>query len=168
MNTEPLGEMLGQLFKNYSGGIAMERIGSHNLLETVFYPDGTLRDIYMFNTDIDDWQRLLEYLISEFEVKLYIDGNQEQYEQLTAKEIFKSKKDRSIYISIDINNISICCHFFSIEEIELDVSPNGITDIEKANKLLTLLQNISNKLNKDVHITPENTPEESLFIIRPI
>ena len=62
-----------------------------------------------------------------------------------------------------IDKIQINAHFFDDTEMENDIDPREFNSIEDHNKLLKYMSDISNLLDKEVILTPENEHETILF-----
>ena len=101
----------------------------------IFKSDGTLRDIYVQNTSIKDWGKLIDLLNSEYNLN-YFSSN-----KIDKDEVFKYLEDESGEIecksvSIEIENIKINCHFFLIEQIEFYIKPSEIKTKSKKSRIL--------------------------------
>ena len=137
----------------------------------IFKSDGTLRDIYVQNTSIKDWGKLIDLLNSEYNLN-YFSSN-----KIDKDEVFKYLEDESGEIecksvSIEIENIKINCHFFLIEQIEFDIKPSEIKTKSDFEKILSFMSKISSTLKKQITLTGENditfplvkiNVEESIF-----
>lgn len=55
-----------------------------------------------------------------------------------------------------MDDILLACHFFCDEEIEMDIDPREVKNIESWNKLINVLKNLSRYIGKKGKITPEN------------
>jgi hypothetical protein len=117
-------------------------------IKWIFEPDGTLRDIYVENVDIEDWKILIDYLNANHIVK-YGPSNDNQI-------INKIDKDYLIQLLTDvtgklelktvaiiIDDIIINTHFFTVDEIEFDIEPEEINSVEDYEKVLSFMNEIS-------------------------
>jgi len=60
----------------------------------------------------------------------------------------KKKKNHHIRMTISINEILINCYFFSEDEIEFDIDPNEINDVNDASKVFGFMKNLAMVLGK--------------------
>lgn len=139
----------------------------------IFKPDGSLRDIYIQNTSIEDWGKLIDLLNSEYNLKYFSES------KIDKDEVLKYLKDETgelecRTVSIEIENIKINCHFFLIEQIEFDIEPSEIKTKSDFEKVLSFMSLISSTLKKQITLTGENeanfplvkiNTEESIFKI---
>ena len=121
----------------------------------IFKPDGSLRDIYIQNTSIEDWGKLIDLLNSEYNLK-YLSKN-----KIDKDEVLKYLKDETGEVecstaSIQIENIKINCHFFLIEQIEFDIEPSEIKTKSDFEKVVSFMNLISSTLKKQITLTGEN------------
>ncbi|MDQ0112574.1 hypothetical protein [Paenibacillus harenae] len=98
-------------------------------------------------------------------ITLTVDGEKvnEMPSDITA--IFKERREKSIFLNIEYNRIDLNCHFFSEEEIELDISPTGIKDITEVKSLLDFMEILAELLGKSVSISIENDKQVPLITV---
>ncbi|WP_273129482.1 hypothetical protein [Bacillus weihaiensis] len=143
-------------------------LNNEDVLTNIFYKDGSLRDIYILNTDKYDWNKFLNLLqSSQLNLNLLIDGTEKNDVNLHIDDVINISDEKNALIIIDLNGIKIHCHFFCIEEIELDINPKEIVNSYSANLVFEFMRNISSKLEKEVFISPENMSEYRLITIYP-
>jgi hypothetical protein len=139
-----------------------------NLLkEKVYFVDGTLRDIMVYNMNQQLWEKWIKYVNDEYSLEFrsfsnslilnYIDINLVK-DEWAGKEFF--------YAIIDINGISVRCYFNSINILEHDFYPQEVTTEQKHNELMQYLISSSKLLEKEIIITPEMQNEDILMSIR--
>ncbi|MDU8672242.1 protein export chaperone secb [Paenibacillus polymyxa] len=132
----------------------------------VFFKDGSLRDIYILDTDIQVWALIFEYLESnEINYRVTIDGLITRIRDIA--ELLRIKKEACIGITIEYSEIDICGHLYEGSVIEFDISPIQIDSEKKIDILMNFLKSLSRKLNKTIIITPEMTTEEVLVGVEP-
>ena len=131
-----------------------------NNIKWIFEPDGALRDIYVQNVTISDWENVVDLLNSKYKLSY---GNSE--ENFTAqidldyvrKKLVDETGELEIkFARIDLNGIIILCYFFLEEQIEFDISPSEIKSITELNTILNFMKSISQKLNKQITLSEEN------------
>ena len=75
-----------------------------------FEQDGSLRDIYVLDTALDDWQKFIDFINqSNYKFSFFV-GNKLSPFPSEAGYIFEQKE--SLLLSISINGMIINCHFF--------------------------------------------------------
>ncbi|MDO6745554.1 hypothetical protein Q4553_13375 [Tenacibaculum soleae] len=138
-------------------------------IKWIFEKDGTLRDIYVQNIEISDWEKLIELLNSEY--KISYGNNEENFSnQIDLDYVKKMFADETgeleiKFARIDLNGILIVCHFFLEDQIEFDISPSEIKSINELNLILEFMKSVSKKLNKEITLCGENQPEFPLIKI---
>ncbi|MEK5374509.1 MULTISPECIES: protein export chaperone secb [Paenibacillus] len=136
------------------------------VLNEVFFKDGSLRDIYILDTDIQVWALIFDHLKSNrINYRVTIDGLITRIRDIA--ELLRIKKEASIGITIEYSKIDICGHFYEGSVIEFDISPIQIDSEKKIDVLMNFLKDLSRNLNKTIIITPEMTIEEVLVRVEP-
>ena len=76
-----------------------------------FAVDGSLRDIYVFDTSMDDWQRMLEQLVAAgYQLRSFRDG-QPTGMPSNAAEVFFDRNECTRMISVFSDGLQANCHF---------------------------------------------------------
>ncbi|MEL0644592.1 hypothetical protein V6251_09380 [Olleya sp. Ti.3.14] len=138
-------------------------------IKWIFEKDGTLRDIYVQNIEVSDWEKLIELLNSEY--KIFYGNNEENFSsQIDLDYVKKTFADETgelkiKFARIDLNGVLIVCHFFLEDQIEFDISPSEIKSINELNLILEFMKSVSKKLNKEITLCGENQPEFPLIKI---
>ncbi|UPM55454.1 hypothetical protein [Gottfriedia acidiceleris] len=136
------------------------------VLINVFYDDGSLRDLFIKETNLSDWNILMNFFKSLPNLTLSFDGEKTNQIPSSISELFMLKNEKAVLLSINYKSIIINCHFSCEDEIELDVSPREITTIKEVNAVLEFMDKLARLLNKDVSISIENDSECPLITIR--
>lgn len=130
------------------------------LKSKVFYCDGSYRDIYVRNTSESDWEVFLQFLKSEqLHIDMYKDGVWIELNNMSPREIFNLTEQFAIRMCVFLEGVSIHCNFFTIDEIELDIDPIEVTNDHQFSSVVEFLVKLSNTMNKEVVLTPENCPD---------
>jgi hypothetical protein len=136
--------------------------------QEIFEPDGSLVDLYVLNTSLEDWQRLLDELQTEFLPYEYRDfeiGDEHRPLPQRAEDIFGRGDEASrCLLTLDPNGLNLNCHFFTPEEIEFDLAPQDIQSEELAARLSHFVLRLFRLLNRPVLLCPENMPERPCFV----
>jgi hypothetical protein len=117
--------------------------------------DGSLRDIYVFNTVPDDWDALLA-LAQAHPHEYTRDGISTSLPGTTS--IFQAR-DHSHLLSVLAGTVRINCHFFAPDEIELDIDPREVKGPEEHAAVLLFVEQLARATGKDAVLTPESTRE---------
>jgi hypothetical protein len=128
--------------------------------------DGSLRDIYIFKTSLDDWQKLLDYIRAcRYTSEYKIDGDAVALPERAAT-IFECENSRSL-LSGNVGNLVLYCHFFTVDEIEFDLDPREVKVERDLEELFDFLRRLCRISNKQTVLTPENAPELWIFRFNP-
>lgn len=131
-------------------------------LRTELEVDGSLRDIYAHNTTLIEWNRLLALFPSLGRVTYYRDGTEAPL-PLTAESIFAEVQHAKL-LRCDLGGPVINTHFFTPDEIELDVDPREITTQTDLDLVLEFCARVAREIRRDIRITPENAPEITYLV----
>jgi hypothetical protein len=117
--------------------------------------EGSLFDIRVYNTNERDQDQLLAMLVSRYQVRYMEEGIEKDgipdYSEITDREMIANK-----FIKIDVFGVQVNCHFFTVEEMALDLLPEDINSPEKADAIFELMRLIAIVLKKRVLLTFEN------------
>jgi hypothetical protein len=128
--------------------------------------DGSLRDIYIFKTSLDDWQKLLDFTrAGRYTFEYKIDGDAVALPERAAT-IFERENSRSL-LSANVGNLLLNCHFFTADEIEFDLDPREVKVERDLEELFDFLRRLCRISNKQTALTPENAPELWIFRFNP-
>ncbi len=134
--------------------------------EYAFEPDGMLRDIYVFDTDVRDWQRVIDYLRARPYSLAFTAGD--QFLPLPdAARIFELQVELTCSLSVDRQGMNLMCHFFTTEQIELDLDPRDYADGRHIDELLAFMRGLGEVVDKPVILTPESSPRYPLLRFDP-
>ena len=119
-------------------------------IKWIFEEDGALRDIYIQEITLLDWEKLLKgvnkkYDLIQAEKEVTIDVGE-------ALAYLKKEIDIFETITINLDGIYINCHCFLENEIELDITPREISSFSDYKKLEKFMIFISSLLDKEVII----------------
>ncbi len=127
-----------------------------------FEPDGSLRDIYIKGVDISDWQTFIDFLRStDSDLNYFVEGEPAELPSSIAEVVVS--QDHPYLLTIGLDGVTVNCHFFIPEEIELDIDPREIDSEAKAKVVFRFMSTVGRALNKEVILTPENTEEQPIF-----
>ena len=130
--------------------------------------DGSLRDLYVFDTSEADWDRFLDSLPTwSYQTRFLIDGEPAPLPD-SASRAFEIRQRAVPLLQIDVGGIELCCHFFTDEEIELDLDPREINRSSDLDQLVDLMRRLGQVLHRPFVLTPENQPEFPIIRYDPI
>ena len=138
------------------------------LKEKIYYCDGSLRDIYVLHTNLEDNKKWTNLANELYTVKWFNGLTQTSEQKINLEvieEYLKGQHDLCSSVSIYIDKIQINNHFFTDNEIENDISPEDINSIEDHEKIIEYMTDISILLDKPVILTPENEQETILICV---
>jgi hypothetical protein len=133
-------------------------------ISDVFERDGSLRDIYVFDTNVDDWQKLLAWLKAGPYALRFSIGNSPSAVPDSVNEIFAVSNDPGVLLTVDPDGLHLNCHFFVLSEIEFDLWPKDIAGQEVLSRLLDFMRAVGELLGRPVVLTPEGM--ENIPLIR--
>lgn len=136
------------------------------LKQKIYYCDGSLRDIYILQTSNEDDKKWTDYVNKNYLIQ-WFNGIKQTNENIIDFEVVKGylngKHDLCSSASIFIDKIQINNHFFSDKEIENDIDPRDINNIQDHEKIIKYMSELSNLLDKTVILTPESEQETILI-----
>ena len=126
--------------------------------------DGSLRDLYVFETSESDWDTFLAALSSwPYETSFLVDGEPAELPQ-SASAAFEIRQRAAPILRVNVSGITVCAHFFTSDELELDIDPRAVSDSERLSALSEFICRLGQALGRPVVLTHENRPEH--FIAR--
>jgi hypothetical protein len=129
------------------------------LVSSDFEPDGALRDIYIENTSLADWEQAIAHIQKCYgPVTFTIDGESAPI-PTSPGEIFDIRADRTALLTFAVEGIEVATHFFAASEIEFDLVPNQVNAPLRFEALLEFLRCLAGLLRKPVILTAENAKD---------
>ncbi|MFD1159808.1 hypothetical protein [Roseovarius aestuarii] len=128
----------------------------------IFEADGSLRDVIVHETSVSDWDRLLSLSLSLGNVFYERDGENAVLPASAARML--GDPEHSHCMKVDLGGPVANAHFYTSEEIELDLDPSEIASQAALNKVLGFCSKLSLALERDMAITEESSPEEALLV----
>ncbi|MTI01788.1 hypothetical protein [Roseibium sp. RKSG952] len=141
-------------------------INSRVLSELV--EDGLLIDIRVTGTTKLEWNRVLEFLHTS---DLTDRTNQtiEDQEHLDVSRVFEDASEESlINLSLKLHGpIILTCNFYCEDEIEFSIDPRQLSLPTDIDRVLNLMRQLGNLLNKPVGLAPEGKSDTNLILYQP-
>jgi hypothetical protein len=121
-----------------------------------FIWDGTLRDIYVLDTDTADWDHLGSVLgASGLTLTFLLDGLPAPLPASLANHVADPHHAPLLLVRLT-DDFSVRCNFFTPGEIEFDFDPRCVQDQNNWETLLDFIARVGDGLGKPVLLTPEN------------
>jgi hypothetical protein len=136
------------------------------MLKSEFADDTTLRDIYVLETTLNDWQLLFDELKTAYQLQYSVDGHAQQWPDSLAK-IFAVRERAHPMVSFDMGQIIMVSHFFTYNEIEFDILAHEINSQQRFDALLGFLRSVGDHTGKPVLLTDENNQHQPIISYRP-
>ncbi|CAN5727293.1 hypothetical protein BH11MYX3_BH11MYX3_37010 [soil metagenome] len=137
----------------------VEAVVAWNRQSSDFEADGSLRDIIVADTTVEDWRTVLD---------LVIDGH---YRGWLARHGVLVPRPTDLealfleaahYLSFSISELVVVGHFFTPGEVELSFDPRGVNE-GVLRGLLAFMVELGEATEKVVVMTPENAPNVAIF-----
>jgi hypothetical protein len=136
-----------------------------------FVPDGSLRDIYVVDTDVDVWRRALSLLLSTSDsVRHRVAGGVELPAVDSAEQLLpylKVGNPTHAMVAFWRDGIEYVCHFFAVDEIELDIELAAIDGPKALDALVRLVEALGRATERGVSVTRENCRDEPFLAYSP-
>lgn len=137
-----------------------------DLKNKIYYWDCSWRDIYVLQTNRDDWKKWADYVNKNYRINWFngkADKDENQIDFGVIEDFWSGNHDLCSTAKVFIDKIQINAHFFDDTEMENDIDPREFNSIDDHNKLVKYMTDISKLLDKEVILTPENEHETILF-----
>jgi hypothetical protein len=124
-----------------------------------FQWDGTWRDIYVLRTSSQTWAAFLACLKSwDYDIR-YSEGGTEAPLPEAFEAPSRSWESAAPLLVIRSAGVEFNCHFFSEDEIELDLDPRQVHGQEQLDALVLFMERIGRCVKQEVRLTAENGPD---------
>ncbi len=136
------------------------------LKNEIYYWDGSWRDIYVKETNEDDWLKWVSVVNNKYRIQWFNPKTNKEEMQIdfeVIREYWNGNQDLFSSATIYIDEIQIKSHFFDDAEIENDIDPREFKSIDDHHKLVNYLKLISQACGKEVILTPENSSDYILM-----
>ena len=135
-----------------------------NELKEEFETDGSLRDIYIENITVTEWDNFLDYTKSSKYKLEFTHGDQSIQipENFSLIKELQETEPTTLFIWLG-EKIQLNCHFFIENEIELDLSPYDICSEIEFGVLLEFMENLARVLKNRVIHTHEGMQEQVIL-----
>jgi len=130
--------------------------------ENIYFEDGALRDIVVYNTTKDDWKKWVDYVTTNYKVSTC------EYKTETTKDsidfnyildFWTGDNDCNATTSVAVDKAIVNAHYLTELYFENDIDPREIKSEQDHNGIMKYMTDISKLLNKKVIMILENCPE---------
>lgn len=132
-----------------------------------FYVDGSLRDIVIVNTTIDDWEKLYsELTLGEYELAFECGDSHTPPPNVRELLAGGGMHDQCPRLRVTLGASKLNCFFYCKEEIEFDLDPRDVSSEDEFLRITDFIRRLGTVLEKDVVLTDENVHEFELIRYR--
>lgn len=122
--------------------------------------DGSLRDLYVFETSECDWNTFLSSLSSwPYEASFLVDGEPSALPD-TAAAAFMIGERAAPLLRVKVSGITVCSHFFTPDEMEFDIDPRQVSEPAGLSALSEFICRLGHLLERPIVLTHENQPDQ--------
>ncbi|WP_438382384.1 hypothetical protein ABHV46_01305 [Asaia sp. BMEF1] len=132
-----------------------------------FAYDGSLRDVYIHDCNINDWISVWNIVSSDPDNLTFIIDGVLRTPPLDVAEALALRGHRSVSACYVIGGLRLKCHFFNREEIEFDLDPREINSPTSLGQLEQFLTALGLATSKKVRLTYESQPESMITCFVP-
>jgi hypothetical protein len=125
--------------------------------------DGSLRDIYVLNITPASWAAFLGFARSK-RADLQFEGAPAEFPDPASG---TERLSHGHLLVLPVAGAHLHCHFFSSEQIELDIDPAEVISEEDHSAILKFVRELSLFLGLPAIITPENYQEQPFLRFDP-
>lgn len=137
---------------------------SWELVAQAFEPDGSLRDIYVEDTTLTDWERVIAQVRERYgPMRFTLDGEPAPL-PAAVSDVFQLRTECAPRLSFSVGGIELATHFFDPTEIEFDLAPTQVDGPVRLEALVGFLRWLADLVEKPAILTDEN--EKGAVILR--
>jgi hypothetical protein len=123
-----------------------------------FVRDGSLRDLYVFETELRDWDVVLALIGARYQPLAFsVDGRAARL-PAAAAEAFALRSEATPLLMFQIGGLNVACHFFTPDQIELNLLPEEVNGPERLESVVELLRGLARATRKVAVLTEEGSP----------
>lgn len=132
-------------------------------IKWIFKPDGALRDIYVQEASLNDWEKIIDLINEKYKVQFGGIGENQDKHQIDKSYVVEYLTNdtgalESKFASVLLGKIRLNCHFFLADQIEFDLSPGDVNSIEDFELIENFMVEISKVIDRQITLTDENSP----------
>ena len=132
-----------------------------------FFVDGSLRDIIVRDTTIDDWESIYEELaVRGFDMIFECGDSHALPKNVSELLAVRGKDDQCPRLRVIAGANKFNCFFCSQDEIEFDLDPRDVSSEDEFLRVVDFMRMIGKRLAKDVLLTEESAHGYALIRYR--
>ena len=135
-------------------------------VKSEFTNDGTVRDIYVRGATRAVWDVVLKFVAERYPKLAFTAGGRAAPLPTAAVEVF-GLWDAAPLIELDVDGLTILCHFFSTEEIEFNIWPQDVDSEARFGALIQFLRDLATATGMEAIVTPESYPQSVILSVEP-
>ena len=137
-------------------------------VETEFWGDGgALLDINVLDTDLEDWQLVLNHLRHSYApLDFQVDGNVSSL-PASVHDVFALHESANTMLSFDVARIRMNCFFFAAHEIDFDLLAEDLHSQAHLEAVLSFISTLGRLTRKVVVLTPEGAADAPILHFDP-
>lgn len=129
--------------------------------------DGSLRDIYVLNTDPADWQNVMQAIRELYgPVEFIVDGEPAEMPH-GVDGVFAMRKRATVTLRFWVGPNLLFCHFFDGDKIEFDLDPRTVDGMASFDELRNFIRMLGDLTAKTVVLTCENAVDSVILRYSP-
>jgi len=129
--------------------------------------DGSWRDIYVLDTDMAGWQRMLDGLrAARYDLSYFRDS---QTVELPARveDAFPLEGECDRLLSVRFCGVMANCHFFTPDELEFDIDPREVVGQAQLDGVFGFMRCLAESVGRASVLCPENCSQVVIFRVQP-
>ena len=137
-------------------------------ISSAFEKDGSLRDIYILDTSLAEWEKTWAFLLGRRASLTLRVGGEPVPLPSHAEQIFVARdRGDTATLSCLLGGATLNCHFFVKEEVEFDVDPAEVEDARAANEVARFMVGLSKATGREILLTAENNRDGVVAKVEP-
>jgi hypothetical protein len=126
--------------------------------QVIFEDNGSLYDIYVKDANLNDWQKLVDFLrVGFYPTEFFVGDERQATLPDNAIDLLNDPEKTSRLIKVYVGDLTLHSHCFSEGEIEFDLAPQDVTNQAVADSVFLFMEKLSQYLRTPVRLTPENS-----------
>src|SRR5690349_2034119 len=113
------------------------------LKRQIYLEDGSLRDIYMFGTSSNDWEKWVNLVNEKYEVEFFDEKTNSKKDKIdfsVVQDYWSDSGRGLVSATVKVGTVNVQCLFFDNCEIENDIDPKEFRSLEDHRNLIGYLR----------------------------
>ena len=138
-----------------------------NEVRRAFHRDGALRDIYVLDVGAAELDRFLAALPAWGHALSYTERRVAKPWPDSFAAVYARRDEIEPFVAIDLGGVELHYHFFTDEELELDLDPREVATARELELVGAFLRRLGRLLERPVLLTQENLPDTPVLSYDP-